>query len=65
MSSLTGATYSLAKILTNQNHIETLQDLRKLRNYQHDPMVRDLKMNSGDPILITIWHCANILLSLY
>ena len=33
-----------------KNHFETLQDLRKLRNYQHDPMARDLKMNSGHPI---------------
>ena len=54
---------SLAENLTNQNHFETLKDLRKLRNYQHDPMARDLKMNSGHPILITIWQ--NILLSLY
>ena len=55
--------FSLAENLTNQNHFETLKDLRKLRNYQHDPMARDLKMNSGHPILITIWQ--NILLSLY
>ena len=57
---------SLAENLTNQNHFETLKDLRKLRNYQHDPMARDFKMKpyfEGHPILITIWQ--NILLSLY